>query len=61
MFTIDNDMYIIINTHHDIDPENGYYPSTENYERSEAYLSAIWTAMAETFKEENAQKKLVKR
>ena len=50
-YAVNNDMYIIINTHHDIDPENGYYPSTENYERSEAYLSAIWTAMAETFKD----------
>lgn len=50
-YAVNNDMYIIINTHHDIDLENGYYPSTENYERSEAYLSAIWTAMAETFKD----------
>lgn len=50
-YAVNNDMYIIINTHHDIDPENGYYPSTENYERSKAYLSAIWTAMAETFKD----------
>lgn len=50
-YAVNNDMYIIINTHHDIDLKNGYYPSTENYERSEAYLSAIWTAMAETFKD----------
>ena len=50
-YAVNNDMYIIINTHHDIDLENGYYPSTEHYERSEAYLSAIWTAMAETFKD----------
>lgn len=50
-YAVNNDMYIIINTHHDIDLENGYYPNSDNYERSEAYLSAIWTAMAETFKD----------
>lgn len=50
-YAVNNDMYIIINTHHDIDLENGYYPSSDNYERSETYLSAVWTAMAETFKE----------
>lgn len=50
-YAYNNDMYVIINTHHDIDLENGYYPNSENYERSEKYLTAIWTAMAETFKD----------
>lgn len=50
-YAYNNDMYVIINTHHDIDAENGYYPNTDNYERSEKYLVAIWTAMAETFKD----------
>lgn len=50
-----NDMYVIINTHHDIDSGNGdtsgYYPNADNYERSAKYLTAIWTAMAEAFKD----------
>ncbi len=50
-YAVNNDMYVIINTHHDIDLEKGYYPDSDNYERSEAYLSAIWSAMAETFKD----------
>ncbi len=58
-YACNNDMYVIINTHHDIeigdesvDGNNpGYYPNSDNYERSAVYLTAIWTAMAETFKE----------
>lgn len=50
-YAYQNDMYIIINTHHDVDTENGYYPNEENFERSEKYLTAVWTAMAEKFKD----------
>lgn len=50
-YAYNNGMYVIINTHHDVDAQNGYYPNSENYERSEKYLTAIWTAMAETFKD----------
>ncbi|MBQ8596315.1 MAG: glycoside hydrolase family 5 protein [Lachnospiraceae bacterium] len=50
-YAFNNDMYVIINTHHDIDLENGYYPNSDHYERSAKYLTAIWTAMAETFKD----------
>ena len=58
-YAYNNDMYVIINTHHDIEIADesvegknlGYYPSTDNYERSAVYLTAIWTAMAETFKD----------
>lgn len=46
-----NEMYVIINTHHDIDMAEGYYPNTANYEHSEAYLTAVWTAMAERFQD----------
>lgn len=48
-YAVANDMYVIINTHHDVDAETGYYPNSENYESSEYFLSTVWKAMAETF------------
>lgn len=54
-YAYNNGMYVIINTHHDIALEDGYYagyyPSSEKYEWSEKYLTTIWTAMAETFRD----------
>ena len=49
-WALDQGMYVIVNTHHDNDVKY-YYPDTVHYDRSEAYLSAIWTQMAETFKD----------
>ena len=49
-WALDLDMYVIVNTHHDNDVKY-YYPDTVHYDRSEAYLSAIWTQMAEAFKD----------
>ncbi len=41
-------MYVIVNVHHD--NRIGFlYPDTDHYERSAAYMKAIWTQMAETF------------
>lgn len=44
------DLYVILNTHHDID-DKGYYPDTKNLERSKTYLTAVWQQIAETFKD----------
>ena len=41
-------LYVIVNTHHDNDLAY-YYPDEAHYERSAAYLSAIWKQMAEAF------------
>jgi len=41
-----NDMYVIINMHH----EEWYYPSADNYEAASAQLTAMWTQIAENFK-----------
>lgn len=45
---LENDMYVIVNVHHDND-KKWFYPDEEHYERSAAYLTAIWTQMAEAF------------
>ena len=50
-YAIDNDMYVILNSHHDVDASNGYYPDSANYERSKAHLTAVWRAMAERFQD----------
>jgi len=46
----DNGMYVIVNTHHDLG-EEGYYPDSDHYDQSEAFLKAVWTRMAETFRD----------
>ena len=44
------DLYVILNTHHD-NEEKYYYPDTAHMEQSEKYLSAVWTQIADTFKD----------
>lgn len=44
------DLYVIVNTHHDVG-SNGYFPDTENLERSKQYLGAVWQQMAEAFRD----------
>ena len=44
------DLYVIVNTHHDIG-ENGYYPDSANLERSKAFLGAVWQQVADTFRD----------
>lgn len=61
-WALDRDMYVIVNVHHDNAADFGYfrrgsagnacfYPDSDHYEQSAAYLSAIWTQMAEAFKD----------
>lgn len=47
-YAMDNDMYVIINIHHD-NSTKYMYPSQEYMEQSKAYIKAIWTQVAERF------------
>lgn len=47
-YAIDNDMYVIINIHHD-NSTDFMYPSQEYLEQSKAYVAAIWSQAAERF------------
>lgn len=49
-WALDEGMYVIVNTHHD-NNKSFYYPDREHEERSTAYLTAVWTQMAEAFKD----------
>lgn len=44
------DLYVIINTHHDNALE-WYYPDEAHMARSEQYLTAVWSQIAETFRD----------
>ena len=47
-WALSEDMYVILNIHHD--NEKGYlYPDSAHYEQSEKYVTAIWTQVAERF------------
>lgn len=47
-YAMDNDMYIILNIHHD-NSTKYMYPSQEYMEQSKAYVKAIWTQVAKRF------------
>lgn len=47
---MDLDMYVILNTHHDISKEY-IYPSREDYDRSEKFLIAVWAQLAERYQD----------
>lgn len=53
-YCIDNDMFVILNTHHDIssgsDSSTYYYPSNTHLESSKTYLSSVWTQISNEFK-----------
>ena len=49
-WALDEGMYVIVNVHHDNDV-HFLYPDNEHYDQSAAYLTAIWTQMAEAFKD----------
>ena len=51
-YCIANDMYVILNTHHDINSEYCFYvPNNANKQRSEAYFTSVWTQIANKFKD----------
>lgn len=45
-YAYDAGLYIILNSHHDCDY---YYPTEENYESAERYVTAIWGQIAARF------------
>ena len=47
-YCLDNDMFVILNSHHDND---FYYPSKAHEEESVNYIEKIWTQIAERFKD----------
>ncbi len=47
-YAIDNDMYVILNIHHD-NSTSYMYPSKEYLEQSRAYIGAIWSQVAPRF------------
>ncbi len=49
-YCIDRDMYVILNIHHD-NSEQYFYPSKAYMDRSEKYISSIWTQLANRFKD----------
>ena len=58
-YAIELDMYVILNTHHDIYSGNEedslgqcfIYPSLEYYDESEKYLTSVWQQICERFKD----------
>ncbi|MBQ3939559.1 MAG: cellulase family glycosylhydrolase [Oscillospiraceae bacterium] len=59
-YVIDNDMYCIVNIHHDNsakDAESGvptsfpyFYPDSAHYQQSERFVTSIWSQVSERFK-----------
>lgn len=47
-YAMDNDMYVILNIHHD-NSTKYMYPSQEYAEQSKTYIRAIWTQLAQRF------------
>ena len=47
-YAINNDMYVILNIHHD-NSEEFMYPDSKHMEQSTKYISSIWTQLAEKF------------
>jgi len=47
-YAIEDGMYVILNTHHDVYPEY-YYPSSEHYETSARYIETVWKQLSERF------------
>ncbi len=49
-WAIELDMYVILNSHHDM--VKGFcYPSSEEYENSERFTKVLWSTLAERFKD----------
>jgi len=49
-WAIDEGMYVILNTHHDVYNEY-YYPDMEHMDSSVHYMRCIWTQLSERFKD----------
>lgn len=49
-YAMDEGMYVIINTHHDVYPQY-YYPSKQYLDSSRHYIECIWSQVGERFKD----------
>ena len=49
-YAVDNDMYVILNVHHDNDAKY-MYPDTAHYNQSKKYMTTVWSQIAERFKD----------
>ncbi|MGN0624354.1 MAG: cellulase family glycosylhydrolase, partial [Oscillospiraceae bacterium] len=49
-YCFNNDMYVILNIHHDTD-KSYYYPTSEYLEQSKKYVGSVWTQIASEFKD----------
>lgn len=49
-YAYDNEMYIILNIHHDT-AEDAYYPDSAHYDQSENYIRTVWETVADRFKD----------
>ena len=47
-YALSRGMYVIVNVHHD-NWENWFYPDNAHYEKSAAFLKAVWQQIAEAF------------
>ncbi len=54
-YVIDNDMYCILNIHHDNDIANHpyFYPDSEHLAQSEKFVTSVWTQISDRFKDYN--------
>lgn len=48
-YCIDNKMYVILNTHHDIDKAKGYFPSSQYLTSSKKFITSVWAQVAAKF------------
>lgn len=49
-YAYDNEMYIILNIHHDT-AEDAYYPDSAHYDQSENYIRTVWETVADRFRD----------
>lgn len=49
-YAIDDDMYVILNVHHDND-QKYMYPDSAHYQQSKNYMTTIWSQIADRFKD----------
>lgn len=49
-YAYDNEMYIILNIHHDT-VEDAYYPDSAHYDQSENYIRTVWEIVADRFRD----------
>ena len=51
-YALDENMYVILNIHHD-DGVKYVYPDSEHYENSSKYIKTVWKQIAEQFKDKS--------